>query len=277
MHKPQNDEMNARRRNHLLRRAAAGSGRAMCLLETLESRCLFSADATAFVGPELTPAPEVTGWHAYPVAVPHFIQGLSPNLASNGVNYPGSSSPYGLTPTQVRDAYGVGGISLNGVTGDGSGQTIAIVDAYDDPYISSDLHSFDQYYGLADPPSFQKLNQDGGTSLPGTDPGGPYSNTGNGTWEQETSLDVEWAHVIAPKANIILFETNNDTTLFTGVATARNTPGVTVVSMSWGGSEFNGESAYDSQYFTTPAGHIGAGGMCGRDHLCRLHRRLRRL
>ncbi len=150
----------------------------------------------------------------------HFVQGLTPNLASDRVNFPGSASPYGLAPAQLRGAYGVGNISLGGLAGDGGGQTIAIVDAYNDPTISADLHGFDEYYGLPDPPSFKKLNQDGGTSLPGTDPAGPYSSTGSGTWEQEESLDVEWAHVIAPKANIILFESNDDTSLFTAVAAA---------------------------------------------------------
>jgi len=196
--------------------------------------------------------------------VPHFVQGITPNLASNDVNCPGSPSPYGLSPAQIRDAYGVGAISFNGMTGNGAGQTIAIVDAYDDPAIATDLHNFDQYYGLPDPPSFEKLNQNGGKSLPGTDPAGPFSTTGCETWEQEESLDVEWAHVIAPEANIILFEASDDDTgLFAAVATARKTAGVTVVSMSWGGSEFSGESSDDSKYFTTPANHIGAGGVPG--------------
>jgi subtilase family serine protease len=71
-------------------------------------------------------------------------------------------------------------------------------------------------------------------------------------------LDVEWAHAIAPGANILLVETASDqlTDLLAGVDYARHQPGVSVVSMSWGSSEFSQETTLDS-YFTTPAGHAG--------------------
>ena len=53
----------------------------------------------------------------------------------------------------------------------------------------------------------QKLNENGATTgLPTTDPGGPSSGKGGNTWEMEESLDIEWAHAIAPMANIDLFE-----------------------------------------------------------------------
>jgi subtilase family serine protease len=67
---------------------------------------------------------------------------------------------------------------------------------------------------------------------------------------------VEWAHAIAPQANIILVEASSTTlsSLFGAVTFAAQQSGVTVVSMSWGTSEFWGESTYDS-VFTTPAGH----------------------
>ena len=81
-----------------------------------------------------------------------------------------------------------------------------------------------------------------------------------GDWEAEEAMDVEWAHAIAPGANIILVEANSGSTsdLMAAVNTARNIPGVSVVSMSWGGNEltFNYFTNYNS-YFTTPAGHIG--------------------
>src|SRR5437762_41574 len=90
------------------------------------------------------------------------------------------------TPAQIRHAYGFDRITFsNGtVQGDGTGQTIAIVDAYDQPNIATDLHTFDTTFGLADPPSFTKVNQSGGTSYPTVDAG----------WGLEISLDVEWAH-----------------------------------------------------------------------------------
>ena len=76
------------------------------------------------------------------------------------------------------------------VTGDGTGQTIAIVDAYNAPTIVADLHAFDQQFfpGQADP-TLTVVNQTGGSTLPGTDPAGPGAAK---SWSVETSLDVEW-------------------------------------------------------------------------------------
>ena len=75
-------------------------------------------------------------------------------------------------------------------------------------------------------------------------------------WSQETSLDVEWAHAVAPDANIVIVEAKSDQVpdLLQAVDTARHLDGVSVVSMSWGLDEFPGETAYDD-LFTTPAGH----------------------
>ncbi len=159
-------------------------------------------------------------------------------------------SPTGFTPAQIRAAYGFNQITFNGGTiqGDGSGQTIAIVDAYNNPNIASDLHVFSQTFGLPDPPSFTILNQAGGANLPAA----------NAAWAQEIALDVEWAHAIAPRASIVLVEASSSSIadLIGAVNTARNVAGVSVVSMSWGSSEFNGEAQYD-RTFTTPAGHTG--------------------
>lgn len=168
------------------------------------------------------------------------------------LNAGASNSPTGLSPQQVSQAYGFNQIEFNSgsssapVVGDGSGQTIAIVDAYDDPKIKQDLATFDGRFGLAAPPSFS-VQYAGGARPPG--------NTG---WSEETSLDVEWAHAMAPNANIVLVEASSDSlgALLQAVDTARNLPNVSVVSMSWGSSEFSSETSYDS-HFTTPAGHIG--------------------
>ena len=110
----------------------------------------------------------------------------------------------GSVRRRMRHAYGVDSINLNGIAGDGSGQTIAIVDAYDDPTAASDLHAFDQAFGLADPPSFTKLNQSGGTALPGVDPAGK----GN-SWRWRNRSISSPAHAIAPQANIVLYEANS--------------------------------------------------------------------
>jgi autotransporter-associated beta strand protein len=211
------------------------------------------------------------GWKAQPAFRVHWLAGFLAN---------GATSPSGLTPNQIRGAYGLGtysggsisgGISFNGIAGDGTGQTIAIVDAYDLPNAASDLNAFSAYFGLptfggTGHPTFSKLNQNGGTSLPGTDPTGPWSsNGGQGTWEIEESLDIQWAHAMAPMANIILFEasSSNNDDLYTAVRTAASTPGVVVVSMSWGGSEYSTQTSDDSTYFVTPAGHFGGSATMG--------------
>ena len=155
-----------------------------------------------------------------------------------------NSSADGYTPAQIRHAYG-----FDQLTGDGRGQTIAIVDAYKHPNIVSDLNAFDAKYGIAPPPSFQIVGQSGGSV------NGLRVDTG---WASEIALDVEWAHAIAPNANILLVETRSDGfgDLMAGVNYARNAAGVSVISMSWGGTEFRGQLKYDAT-FSTPAGHQG--------------------
>src|SRR5689334_2399848 len=75
-------------------------------------------------------------------------------------------TPEGLTPAQVRQAYGFNSIMLTGgIKGDGKGQTIAIVDAQSNPTIANDLKVFDQTFGLPDPPSFRIVNDRGSASL----------------------------------------------------------------------------------------------------------------
>ncbi len=146
---------------------------------------------------------------------------------------PSNGSSY---PADLAHFYGIDQISFNGVTGDGTGQTIAILDAFDNPglvnstdpnFASSDLHQFDLLTGLADPPSFVKVQ------LPDQNSNPPAFNTG---WALEEDLDVEWAHAIAPAASIVLVEcaAADDASIFgAGLSAAQNYPGVTVVSMSF--------------------------------------------
>jgi len=171
-------------------------------------------------------------------------------LAPGGATHPmATSGPTGLTPTQIRHAYGFDQISFaNGtVAGDGAGMTIAIVDAFDNPNIENDLHQFNLAFGLPDT-KFTRVDQNGGTNYPAADAG----------WASEIALDVQWAHAIAPQANILLVEAanNSDTNIFAAVAFAARQPGVVAVSMSFGGSEYAGQTVYDSS-FRTPNGHGG--------------------
>jgi len=178
---------------------------------------------------------------------PQATPSLMLNHALDGTVALATVGPTGNTPAQIRAAYGFDSVAFAGAAADGSGTTIAIVDAFDNPNITADLHQFNLRFGLPDP-VFTKVNQTGGTTM-------PVANAG---WASEIALDVEWAHAIAPGASILLVEarSNSMADLVAAVNYARNQPGVVAVSMSWGGGEFSGETTYDAT-FTTPAGHAG--------------------
>jgi hypothetical protein len=158
------------------------------------------------------------------------------------------TSPEGYTPQQIRHSYGLDSLSVGRTNLDGAGQTIAVIDAFDDPSIAYDLQQFDLTFGLPDPPSFQKTELvAAGIRL-----------SPDASWAVQTSLDVEWAHALAPGANILLVEAADNAAqdLFAAAHWAAQQPGVSVVSMSFGISDQNGESSFDGD-FTTPAGHQG--------------------
>jgi len=107
-------------------------------------------------------------------------------------------------PAQFQKAYDLGPLFASGI--DGRGSTIVIVDSFGSPTIQHDLQVFDQTFGLPDPPSFQIYQPAG--PVPAFDP----TNGDMVSWATETSLDVEWSHVFAPGANIVLLETPTDET-----------------------------------------------------------------
>lgn len=171
-----------------------------------------------------------------------------------------SVAPVGLSPPQIRHAYGFDRAVFQSagrtIAADGSGQTIAIVDAYDDPYIYTDLRSFDHRFGVSD------WDASGQFALTKVKPEGAARPDAG--WALEESLDVEWAHAIAPKAHLLLVEAASAGVddLLTAVDYARRQRGVVAVSMSWGGAEFPAESYYDDT-LTTPAAHVGGSGLRG--------------
>lgn len=144
-----------------------------------------------------------------------------------------TSSPTGLSPTAITGAYGF----PTGVSA-GAGKTIAIVDAYDDPNAASDLAVFSNKFNLSCTGCLTKVNQTGGTVMPRVDTG----------WALEISLDVQWAHAIAPGAQILLVEASSNS--FTNLMAAEDyaRAHAQYVSNSWGGSEFSGEAGYDSHF-----------------------------
>src|SRR5260370_29386982 len=151
----------------------------------------------------------------------------------------GKPLPAGLSPAAARHFYG-----FDLIANLGAAQIIGIVPAYDDPNIESDLGVFNTTYQLATCTTknggFKKIYASGGKP------------SGNSTWALEASLDVEWSHALAPQAKIYLVEaaSNSLTDLFTALDAAVKNE-ASVVSMSFGGSEFMGETNYDF-HFTAP-------------------------
>jgi fibronectin type 3 domain-containing protein len=149
-------------------------------------------------------------------------------------------APTGLAPATLQSVYGFTTSPTAGV-----GKTIAIVDANDDPSAESDLAGFNGQFGLpvctTQNGCFTKVDQTGGSSYPGVDP----------SWALEISLDVQWAHAIAPGAKILLVEANSAS--FSDLLTAEQyaTAHAQYVSNSWGGQESFLDTLFDS-YFSAP-------------------------
>jgi hypothetical protein len=127
----------------------------------------------------------------------------------------------------------------------GARQTIAVVDAYDDPNAASDLAAYRAANNLpactADFPCLSKVNQTGGSTPPPADP--------TGGWELEESLDLDMASAICPNCRIVLVEAddNSDTNLFAAEDEAA-TLGANVISNSWGEPEYSGEAAAGTHF-----------------------------
>lgn len=157
-----------------------------------------------------------------------------------------SSGPVGYTPAQIIKAYGI-----NNVSETGAGETIAIVDAYGSPTMQKDLNAFSSKFGI---PS---------ANLTIAYPNGKPTKT-NGGWALETSMDVEWAHAIAPSAKILLVvaKSPSDTYLMNAINYA-NSHGAEVVSNSWGGSEAYNENNYDSYFNHSGITYLASSGDSG--------------
>src|SRR5271169_5349128 len=172
-----------------------------------------------------------------------------PKESSAAVSGPPFAGYLFETPASLACIYNLvpqsAGCNPNTVTAvpTGGSTSIAIVDAYDDPGAAKDLAKFSKQCGLP-PANFQVVFATG--TRPFNDPG----------WESEESLDVQWAHAMAPNAKLYLVEaaSNSFYDLFTAETVAASlvaADGGGVVSNSWGGSEFADETAYDS-FFSYP-------------------------
>ena len=144
-----------------------------------------------------------------------------------------SKTPKGLTPAQIKNIY-------NLPTTGGKG-TIVIVGAYDDKTIEKDLNNFNIQFNL---PACTTANDCFEKHLMSS------SIKTNSSWAYETSLDVEWAHAIAPTAKILLVEavTPSGKNLLKAVDYAASRKDASAISMSWGGGEFPEEVSLDSHF-----------------------------
>jgi subtilase family serine protease len=142
----------------------------------------------------------------------------------------GSQGPRCYVPAQIQAAYGYSSLLASGVKGDG--RTIAIIDAFSNPYVAHDLQIEDQLFGLPAPPSYSAIAPQG---VPAFNP----NNNDQIGWAEEITLDVIWAHVMAPGAKIILVEakSNNDTDLLAATKYAVDNNIADVISQSFGEAE----------------------------------------
>ena len=190
-------------------------------------------------------------------ATPHAVQVCSSVLRPGyarcmsiqmvGSQFHPSSGPAGYHPADLQAAYELPSSSA------GAGQTIAIVDAFDDPNAEADLGVYRSTFGLAACTTsngcFSKVNQTGGKTPPSPNAG----------WAEEISLDLDMVSAVCPNCHILLVEANSNS--FSDLGTAVNeaaTLGANAISNSYSGGEFSGEGSIQSSYYTHPGVAITA-------------------
>jgi subtilase family serine protease len=182
-----------------------------------------------------------------------------------------STLPPPYTPANIQTAYSFTPLytSLGGIQNAGLGETIALIDAYYDPNMdpkngTTDLQIFDsasQGFNLPDPPNYTLAIPYGTATA---------SSSLLANWADETALDVEWAHAMAPGANILLVEAHSQSKadMLNAVKYAAN-QGANVISMSWGFHEFSKETSSTHDGVFTHAGvtYVAASGDTGKPPL----------
>ena len=217
-------------RTPLLRAARPVTIGAVAVLATL------GASTTAFADPS---ASGVSHRHVCGAAAAGFAR-CNSDVVTDRTGAPAVTGfPSGYGPSDLRSAYNL--------TSTGSStQTVAIVDAYDDPNAQLDLDKYRSTFGLpaCGTGCFTKVNQMGGTTPPRS----------NGGWAQEISLDLDMVSAVCPNCKILLVEatSNSLANLGTAVNTAARL-GATVISNSYGGGESSADLSYDSAYYNHPA------------------------
>ncbi len=217
---------------------------------------LFMATLLANVTPTFAASPHTSASVVTPLNLANYKQVQTCNQAPKGsahclaivlkpngivANATHTNTPQGLSPANLQAAY-----KLPSATA-GKGQTIAIVDAYNDPNAASDLAVYRSTFGLPACTTangcFKKVDQNGKTSYPQT----------NSDWVSEISLDVDMVSAIAPRSHILLVEAKSNS--FNDLGTAVNTAvrlGATEVSNSYGGSESAQTTRAIASYYNHP-------------------------
>jgi len=228
-----------RRSSHAVKRTVLGLATAVTLLGGVISG---SSAAGAAAQPAASAAPKVERVCSATVA-PHHATCLA--LRRTDV-LPNTGT---ISPDLVPSGYGRPDLlsAYNLPSAGGSGLTVAIVDAYDDPSAESDLATYRSTYGLPACTTangcFKKINQNGGTAYPPSDSG----------WAGEISLDVDMVSAVCPDCHILLVEATSPTMANLGTAVNQAvSQGAKFVSNSYGGGEDGSESSLDASYFNHP-------------------------
>ena len=192
-------------------------------------------------------------WHGTHVPVGN--NGKGPGKRPGGGGGGGSGgTPSGYRPSDLWSAYALTTDSANY----GKGQTVAIVDAYNDPNALQDVSTYRSQWGIKSftAGQFQQVDQNGPS----------YRLPANSTsWSEEISLDLDMVSAICPQCNILLVEANSASIANLSAAAAYAADNANVVSNSYGANEFSGETSYDGSYshpgvvFTASAGDSGYG------------------
>ena len=166
---------------------------------------------------------------------------------------PTTSTPQGYWPTDLQNAYGLTSYSTSNATG----VTVAIVDAYSNPYLATNLATYRSQFSLpgctTSSGCLKIVNQSGGSKL-------PRANSG---WGTEESLDVDMVSAICPNCKILVVEASSATFSNLGAAAVYAEQNAQVVSNSYGGSESSGEISYNGDYTSNSAVVVASSGDSG--------------
>jgi kumamolisin len=223
--------------------------------------CSFLAAALTFSAAPLGAWPRNQhAWHLIPNSSVERTEDIGVRSHTNHLllltaDTPGDT-PSGLAPAVIRQVYNLP------QTGGGAG-TIAVIDAYDYPTALNDFNVFSQQFGLPIETSPNPTAR-GNKALEVLYAAG-HRPQADGGWSEEAALDIEWAHAMAPGAKILLVEarSSSNADLLAAVEVAGRIRGVKEISMSWGGSEWRGETRFDAYFLQPGVVYFAASGDTG--------------